>query len=93
MARLQWLDRDGKMIALEALPILVGKDAACLIRPTWRVCAPRHARFYCVEGAYFVEAVSPEHAVLVNGTAVSTHALVHRDTIRCGGLEITYWQD
>lgn len=93
MPRLQWTDRDGEMMALGALPILVGKDPSCILRPKRRKCAPRHARFFRLNGVYFVEALSPEHPLSVNGTEASSHALVHRDVVRCGDLEMTYWQD
>ena len=93
MPRLQWVDRDGETMTLGSLPVLVGKDPSCLIRPRHLTCARRHARFALFEGSYVVQALSEEHPVMVNGNEVSSHLLEDRDEVQCGQLKITFWSE
>ncbi len=93
MARLQWVDRDGEMFALRKQSYLVGKHASCIIRPKRAHCAPRHGRIAFVDGRYVVEALSSEHPVLVNGAAIESHVLEHRDEITCGEFVMSFFAD
>lgn len=93
MPRLQWVDGDGEILALAERPVLVGKDASCIVRPKRVRCAPRHARIFFREGVHVIEALAPDEPVFVNGTTVKEHTLEHGDDIVCGQLRLTYWND
>ncbi|RZK32478.1 MAG: FHA domain-containing protein [Hymenobacter sp.] len=68
-------DGAGQRINLDAAELVVGRDATAGLRLRGAKISRRHARFYRVQNAVWVEDLNSANGVYINGERVVVHTL------------------
>ena len=93
-ATIQYLDgKDGRIVELGDEPILVGRNAECVVRVVDDTITRRHARIYRENGHYWITDLNSDNGTYVNGSRLNApQSLRHRDKIQCGRIRFEYFE-
>ena len=94
-SRLVWERPDGTRaeFALEARPLVVGRDEEADIRVNEPLVSKLHARIEPRVGAYFVLDLGSTNLTRVNGEVVYERELRHGDEVRFARARCTFVED
>lgn len=91
---LDWLHNRFGTVERCGEPVLIGQSRDCDIRIKGKVVSRRHARIYREATRDWIEDLGSEAGTWINGVRVNhPSALSHRDQIRCGDLELEYFEN
>jgi pSer/pThr/pTyr-binding forkhead associated (FHA) protein len=93
-ARIQYLfGRRYGAVELGDDPIVIGQARDCSIREKDKLLARRHARIHRENDRYWVTDLGSETGTWINGERIDApRALVNRDRIKCGSLDLEFFE-
>jgi len=85
MTRGKW---EGKKIAIARFPFVIGRDAACQLRPASTLVSNQHSAIHTRDGRFFIRDLESTNGTFVNDQRISgEQELEHGDALRIGPLD------